>query len=101
MRVKDITQLSIAYISLINSVNNIAERDQFLGRPIIFLTDKDHIITKNPLLSPYMDYYVSYIGAGNEVRTRDLNLGKVALYQLSYSRLLNSSKEEVCIIQKF
>ena len=24
-------------------------------------------------------------GAGNEVRTRDLNLGKVALYQLSYS----------------
>ena len=25
-------------------------------------------------------------GAGNEVRTRDLNLGKVALYQLSYSR---------------
>ncbi len=28
-------------------------------------------------------------GAGNEVRTRALNLGKVALYQLSYSRTLN------------
>ena len=27
-----------------------------------------------------------YIGAGNRVRTGDLNLGKVALYQLSYSR---------------
>ena len=27
------------------------------------------------------------LGAGNEARTRDLNLGKVALYQLSYSRL--------------
>ena len=26
-------------------------------------------------------------GAGNEARTRDLNLGKVTLYQLSYSRL--------------
>jgi hypothetical protein len=26
-------------------------------------------------------------GAGNETRTRDLNLGKVALYQLSYSRI--------------
>jgi hypothetical protein len=26
------------------------------------------------------------LGAGNETRTRDLNLGKVALYQLSYSR---------------
>ena len=28
-------------------------------------------------------------GAGNEVRTRDLNLGKVALYQLSYSRVVS------------
>ena len=27
-------------------------------------------------------------GAGNEVRTRDLNLGKVALYPLSYPRML-------------
>src|SRR6202165_6252863 len=26
-------------------------------------------------------------GAGNESRTRELNLGKVALYQLSYSRV--------------
>ena len=26
------------------------------------------------------------IGAGNEIRTRDPNLGKVVLYQLSYSR---------------
>ena len=30
---------------------------------------------------PFLEY-----GAGNESRTRDLNLGKVALYQLSYSR---------------
>src|SRR5438045_7198245 len=29
---------------------------------------------------------LSETGAGNESRTRDLNLGKVALYQLSYSR---------------
>ena len=27
-------------------------------------------------------------GAGNGIRTRDPNLGKVVLYQLSYSRLL-------------
>ena len=26
-------------------------------------------------------------GAGNETRTRDPNLGKVVLYQLSYSRI--------------
>ena len=29
-------------------------------------------------------------GAGNETRTRDLNLGKVALYQLSYSRIYST-----------
>ncbi len=40
-------------------------------------------------------------GAGNESRTRDLNLGKVALYQLSYSRvfLFCFSSEEVGIIK--
>ncbi|VFR32079.1 Type IV secretory pathway, VirB4 components [plant metagenome] len=47
-------QLSIAYISLINTVNNLAERDQFLGRPIINVTDEGHIITRNPLLAPYV-----------------------------------------------
>ena len=29
---------------------------------------------------------VAIVGAGDEIRTRDINLGKVALYQLSYSR---------------
>ena len=30
-------------------------------------------------------------GAGDGIRTRDINLGKVALYQLSYSRLPGTS----------
>ncbi len=30
----------------------------------------------------------SIIGAGNETRTRDPDLGKVVLYQLSYSRIV-------------
>ncbi|KPY79499.1 Uncharacterized protein ALO60_05501 [Pseudomonas amygdali pv. tabaci] len=47
-------QLSIAYISLINTVNNIAERDQYKGRPLVNVTDEGHIITKNPLLAPYI-----------------------------------------------
>jgi len=47
-------QLSVAYVSLINAVNNIAERDQFLGRPLINVTDEGHIITRNPLLAPYV-----------------------------------------------
>ena len=47
-------QLSIAYISLLNTVNNIAERDQMLGRPIVNVTDEGHVVTKNPLLAPYV-----------------------------------------------
>ena len=47
-------QLSIAYISLLNTINNLAERDQYKGRPIVKLRDEGHIITKNPLLSPYV-----------------------------------------------
>lgn len=47
-------QMSIAYISLLNTINNLAERDQYKGRPIVKLTDEGHIITKNPLLSPYV-----------------------------------------------
>ena len=39
------------------------------------------------------DLYVRFIrveiGAGDGIRTRDINLGKVALYQLSYSREAN------------
>ena len=46
-------ELSISYISLVNTVNDIAERDQFLGRPICFVVDEGHIVLKNPLLSPF------------------------------------------------
>ena len=34
-------------------------------------------------------------GAGNEIRTRDLNLGKVALYQLSYSRMFLAARYSI------
>ena len=33
-------------------------------------------------------------GAGNETRTRDPNLGKVVLYQLSYSRNMDVNYRE-------
>ena len=32
--------------------------------------------------------HLAKFGAGNGAQTRDLNLGKVALYQLSYSRII-------------
>ena len=39
---------------------------------------------------------MSRVGAGNRVRTGDLNLGKVALYQLSYSRALGLTQGSYC-----
>ncbi|MFW7525615.1 conjugative transfer ATPase [Vibrio ostreicida] len=45
-------ELAVSYMSLLNHVNDIAERDQHTDRPIIFLTDESHLITKNALLAP-------------------------------------------------
>ncbi len=39
-------------------------------------------------LQTSMELCRSIFGAGNETRTRDPDLGKVVLYQLSYSRVL-------------
>lgn len=47
-------QLAIAYISLINHINNLGERDQNLARPIVNITDEAHIITVNPLLARFL-----------------------------------------------
>tara|TARA_R110002051_G_scaffold86082_1_gene151647 strand:+ start:62128 stop:62427 length:300 start_codon:yes stop_codon:yes gene_type:complete len=43
-----------------------------------------------------------FFGAGNEIRTRDPDLGKVVLYQLSYSRIQKKALrfEVVRIVQK-
>jgi len=64
-------QMAIAYISLLNTVNNIAERDQFKGRPLICFTDEGHIQLKVPLLSPYS----VKINQNGQAKARRLVLG--------------------------
>ncbi len=44
--------MALTMVSLINSINNIAERDQYRARDINFVVDEAHIVTVNPLLSP-------------------------------------------------
>ena len=39
-------------------------------------------------------------GAGDRIRTGDINLGKVALYQLSYSREVNYQAADVIIVAR-
>ncbi|EAM2983597.1 conjugative transfer ATPase [Salmonella enterica] len=47
------SQMALAVISLANTVNHIAERDQNDERDIIFTIDEAHVVTANPLVSPY------------------------------------------------
>ena len=45
-------------------------------------------IRSEPMQKPPTRYgLAAYLRAGNGTRTRDPNLGKVVLYQLSYSRI--------------
>src|SRR5688572_10644974 len=55
-------------------------------RPRLCRPLHDHSATSPENKTGKADFPRMFDGAGNEARTRDLNLGKVALYQLSYSR---------------
>ena len=50
---------------------------------VLFCCVQNAAQTKTPIIT---DRRFCEIGAGNETRTRDPDLGKVVLYQLSYSR---------------
>ncbi len=47
-------QLTVAYIGLMNHIHDLVERHQNDERPTLVITDEGHIITTNPLLSPYV-----------------------------------------------
>ncbi|WP_353980899.1 conjugative transfer ATPase [Salinicola endophyticus] len=46
-------QLALSVISITNMITNLAERTQYDGRHIVQITDESHIVTVNPLLSPF------------------------------------------------
>ena len=60
--------------------------------PSLARNDEKRVIADREIKSPAAGGAGSILdGAGNETRTRDPDLGKVVLYQLSYSRI--SSKQ--------
>ena len=56
----------------------------YLEREVSGATFAENCCTKNK--KPLTEQGLRVFGAGNQVRTGDLYLGKVPLYQLSYSR---------------
>ena len=60
----------------------LAGRDKGKRGKITLRKDDSHVMVEGPIESGLC----LQTGAGNETRTRDPDLGKVVLYQLSYSR---------------
>lgn len=46
--------MCIAFMGILQYINNIAERDQNLARMISLLIDEAHLVTINPLLAPFL-----------------------------------------------
>ena len=47
-------QLALSFMTQMQQICSIAERDQYSGRPIIVIGDEAHLFLKNSLLAPYM-----------------------------------------------
>ena len=48
---------------------------------------------------PSLNLHQNSNGAGDEARTRDIQLGRLKLYQLSYSRILSKNRSEYIRIE--
>ncbi|GLT19558.1 conjugative transfer ATPase, PFL_4706 family protein [Vibrio zhanjiangensis] len=101
-------QLATAYISLINRINAIAERDQYTGRHIVTLTDEAHVISTNELLSPYAVKIVKMwrkLNAWFWLATQDIadfpNSARKMLNNAEWWVLLNMSEDELNNLMSF
>lgn len=101
-------QMALTMVSMTNMINNIAERDQYLGRDIVFTVDEAHIVTVNPLLSPYMTKVVKMwrkLGAWLWLATQNLkdfpNIAEKMLNMAEWWICLTMPPEEVKDISRF
>ena len=100
--------LAIALISLLNVVNNIAERDQRSGRDIVVAIDEAHIVTTHPLVSPYLVKIVKMwrkLGAWLWLATQNLEdfpgAARKLLNMIEWWICLVMPKEEVEEMRRF
>jgi conjugative transfer ATPase len=101
-------QLTVAYIGLMNHIHDCVERHQNDARPTLVITDEGHIITTNPLLSPYVIKIVKMwrkLGAWFWIATQNLedfpHASKRMLNMLEWWLCLVMPKEEVEQISRF
>lgn len=101
-------QMALTMVSLTNTINNIAERDQYSERDIVFAVDEAHIVTVNPLLAPYMTKIVKMwrkLGAWLWLATQNLkdfpNIAEKMLNMAEWWVCLTMPPEEVNDIARF
>ena len=100
--------MAVAVIALVNTVNNIAERDQYLDREINMVIDAAHTVPTNPLLSPYMTKVVKMwrkLGAWLWLATQNLkdypDIAEKMLNMAEWWICLTMPPEEVKDISRF
>lgn len=101
-------KLTVAYMSLMNHVHALVEREQHEGRPTLMLTDEGHIITKNAILAPYIIKIVKMwrkLGAWYWIATQNLedfpDDSRRMLTMLEWWICLVMPKDEVTQIARF
>lgn len=101
-------QMALTMVSLTNTINNIAERDQYSERDIVFAVDEAHIVTVNPLLAPYMTKIVKMwrkLGAWLWLATQNLkdfpDIAENMLNMAEWWVCLTMPPEEVNDIARF
>lgn len=101
-------QLTVAYLGMMNNINNVVEHYQHDDRPTIVLTDEGHIITTNPLLAPYVVKITKMwrkLGAWFWIATQNLedfpDASKKMLNMMEWWLCLVMPKEEVEQIARF
>lgn len=87
--------LTVAYVSLIQSINSLIEREQNASRHTIVLTDEGHVVMVNPLLAPYIVKITKMwrkLGAWYWLATQNVDD-----FPASTERMLNMMEWWVCL----
>lgn len=100
--------MALGFMSLMNIITALVERDQFLGRPTIILGDEAHLFTTNPLLAPFIVKIVKMyrkLGAWLWLATQNLEdfprESRKMLSMFEWFIAMTCPKEQVELIAEF
>ena len=89
-------QMAVAVISLLNTINNIAEREQYSDRDLIVSIDEAHSVTADPLMGHYATKIVKMwrkLGAWLWLFTQNL-----ADFPDTAKKMLNMAEWWICLV---